>query len=98
MVEHIDSCPYLEIRYCYENEVTDCSAVMIHISDGCAHPFWRNASPVKLEWAEGSTAQLLGNDLETPILVFDEPLYQFQYFVFSEEPLSSTLQILESMN
>ena len=98
-LKYEESCRYLEIRYSYASETTGYEAMTIHVSNGCGPcSFWRDASQVDLNWAEGGTAMLVGDDVDSPALVFDEPLNRFQYCVFSEEPLSTTLNILESMN
>ena len=100
-LKYEESCRYLDIRYYYASETTDYEdeAMTIYVSHGCGPcSFWRDASPVDLNWAEGGTARVLDDDADSSILVFSEPLNHFQYCVFSNETLSTTLNILESMD
>jgi hypothetical protein len=92
------TCSYLEIHFKYEDEADNNTAMLMQVSNGCAFPFWRDASEVELQWANEGKAWYLGEDKESPVVVFDEPTHQFLYVVFSEEPLSTTLEILESMD
>ncbi len=90
------SCQYLEIHY-YGDKSPEYPALTLHVSNGCAHSSYRDASPIELKWADGGQAMFLGHATESPSLIFHEPVHHFQYFVSSEEPLSTTLTILESM-
>lgn len=99
-LKYEESCRYLDIRYNYASETTgfEDEAMTIYVSDGCGPcSFWRDASQVDLNWAEGGTAMILDDDADSSFLVFYEPLNHFQYCVFSNEPLSTTLDVLEAM-
>ncbi|MBN1875706.1 MAG: hypothetical protein JXA33_15890 [Anaerolineae bacterium] len=87
------ACSYLLIRYYYEEAET--LAMSMQISDGCVATFWRGYE-IELSWA-GEKAILVEEDKVTPIIIFYEPLQQFQYLIRSQEPLSKTLKLLESM-
>ena len=91
----------MEILYKYsiETPVYEYEALKIYVSYGCGPcSFWRTTSDVNLSWAEGGTAMFIGDDADSTALVFYEPLDHFQYCVFSDEPLSTMLNVLESMD
>lgn len=91
-----NTCSYLLIEYHYVDKELETPAMSMQVSDGCMATFWRGYA-VELSRADGGTATLVEEDRVTPIVIFNEPVQRFQYVVFSQEPLSNTLKLLESM-
>lgn len=97
------NCTYLSVEYPYENKQLDSEngkpAIKMLVSDGCAYPAWQGY-PAELSWAVDGKAIRVGEDFvdeSPPIILFNEPIQEFQYVVFSEESLDNTMNLLESM-
>ena len=99
----VRNCTYLSVDFPYENKSHDQNdekpAIRMLVSDGCAYPAWQGY-PAELSWANEGKAIRVGEDFVDelpPIILFEEPLKEFQYVVFSKESLDDTMQLLESM-
>lgn len=90
------ACSYLIIPI--ERQGQETPIVALQISNGCAYPLPSSmyTSDMPLSWAENGKAYLI-DDHEEPIIVIKESMSGFQYLVFFEEPLNSTIDLLESM-
>jgi len=89
-------CASLTIEF-YRREREKNPVVTMRVSNGCAFPtLLRPIEQVSLEWARYSTVGILESSEEHTILCFSEP-GSFLYVIFSGEPLTPTLEFLESM-
>lgn len=91
------TCTYLRIPI--QQQGQKIPIVSLQISNGCAYPVPTSmyTSEIPLSWAENSRAYLI-DDLEESIIVFKESMSGFQYLVFFEGPVDSTIDLLESMD
>ena len=90
------TCTYLRIPI--QQQGQQIPIVSLQISNGCAYPLSSEmyVHEIPVSWAENGKAYLI-DEFEESAIVLKESLNGFQYLVFFEGSLDSTVELLESM-
>jgi len=88
-------CSYLDMDY-YQKGNEDDWLFGVSLSNGCRIPVrGQSIDTVKLSWARWGTVEIISRNPSG--FSFSEPRNTFLYQVWSSEPISTTLELLESM-